>query len=151
IELHSIPASHGRIAGYRIGENQSGDNGTILQPVGRWRGRPLSKTAIRFACGTTLLSNSTCLPAMSGCCIESPVTLPPGRLRHALHRNDGFQRCRQIPRLCVSFACHPAGLRLPRARFCAAQPSPPFFFVFRVSDLPETSENEVICSAHLRC
>src|SRR5262249_39250689 len=43
----------------------------------------LSKTAIRFACGTTLLSNSTCLPAMSGCCIESPVTLPPGRARVA--------------------------------------------------------------------
>src|SRR5215813_13173116 len=29
-----------------------------------------------------------------------------------------------------SFASHPAGLRLPRARLCAAQPSPPFFFVF---------------------
>ena len=30
----------------------------------------------------------------------------------------------------LSFASHPAGLPLPRARFCAAQPSPPFFFVF---------------------
>src|SRR5262245_27690330 len=29
-----------------------------------------------------------------------------------------------------SFASHPAGLRQPRARLCAAQPSPPFFFVF---------------------
>ena len=29
-----------------------------------------------------------------------------------------------------SFASHPAGLRLFRARLCAAQPSPPFFFVF---------------------
>jgi hypothetical protein len=29
-----------------------------------------------------------------------------------------------------SFASHPAGLRLPRARLCAALPSPPFFFVF---------------------
>jgi hypothetical protein len=27
IELHSIPASQGRIAGYRIGEDQSGGNG----------------------------------------------------------------------------------------------------------------------------
>jgi hypothetical protein len=35
IELHSIPASLGRIAGYRIGEDQSGGNGTILQPVSR--------------------------------------------------------------------------------------------------------------------
>src|SRR5262249_57047119 len=48
IELHSIPASHGRIAGYRIGENQSGDNGTILQPVGRWRGRPFAGRARAF-------------------------------------------------------------------------------------------------------
>src|SRR6516164_7686947 len=29
-----------------------------------------------------------------------------------------------------SFASHPAELRLPRAQLCAAQPSPPFFFVF---------------------
>jgi len=35
IELHSFPASQGRIAGYRIGEDQSGGNETILQPVGR--------------------------------------------------------------------------------------------------------------------
>jgi hypothetical protein len=33
IELHAVPASQGRIAGYRIGEDQSGGNGTILQPV----------------------------------------------------------------------------------------------------------------------
>jgi hypothetical protein len=39
IELHSIPASQGRIAGYRISEDQSGGSGTILQPVSRWRGR----------------------------------------------------------------------------------------------------------------
>jgi hypothetical protein len=31
IPVHSIPVSQGRIAGYRIGENQSGGNGTILQ------------------------------------------------------------------------------------------------------------------------
>ena len=43
IELHSIPASQGRIVGYRIGEDQSGGNGTILQPVSRWRGRPMSE------------------------------------------------------------------------------------------------------------
>jgi hypothetical protein len=36
IELHSIPASQGRIAGYRTGEDQSGGSGTILQPGGRW-------------------------------------------------------------------------------------------------------------------
>src|SRR5262249_16654467 len=35
IELHSVPASQGRITGYRIGEDQSGGNETILQPVGR--------------------------------------------------------------------------------------------------------------------
>jgi hypothetical protein len=33
IELHSIPASQGRTVGYRIDEDQSGGNGTILQPV----------------------------------------------------------------------------------------------------------------------
>src|SRR5215470_17964227 len=33
IELHSIPASQGRISGYRIGKDQSGGIGTILQPV----------------------------------------------------------------------------------------------------------------------
>jgi hypothetical protein len=32
IELHSIATSHGRIAGYRIGDNQPGGIGTILQP-----------------------------------------------------------------------------------------------------------------------
>jgi hypothetical protein len=31
IELHSIPASQGRIAGYRIGEDRSGGDATILQ------------------------------------------------------------------------------------------------------------------------
>jgi hypothetical protein len=35
IEFHSIPHSQGRIAGYRIGVDQSGANGTILQPVSR--------------------------------------------------------------------------------------------------------------------
>jgi hypothetical protein len=43
IELHSFPASQGRIAGYRIGEDQSGGNETILQPVSRWRGRLMSE------------------------------------------------------------------------------------------------------------
>jgi hypothetical protein len=33
IELHSVPVRQGRIAGYRIGEDQSGGNETILQPV----------------------------------------------------------------------------------------------------------------------
>src|SRR5262249_37760946 len=33
IELHSIPASQGRISGYRIGKDQSGGIRTILQPV----------------------------------------------------------------------------------------------------------------------
>jgi hypothetical protein len=36
IELHSIPASQGWIVGYRIGEDQSGRSGTILQLVRRW-------------------------------------------------------------------------------------------------------------------
>jgi hypothetical protein len=35
--MHSVPASQGWIAGYRIGEDQSGGNGTILQPVSRPR------------------------------------------------------------------------------------------------------------------
>jgi len=35
IELHSVPASQGRITGYRIGQDQSGGNETILRPVGR--------------------------------------------------------------------------------------------------------------------
>jgi hypothetical protein len=39
IELHSVLASQGRIVGYRTGEDQSGgNNGTLLQPVSRWRG-----------------------------------------------------------------------------------------------------------------
>jgi hypothetical protein len=33
VELHLIPASQGRLVEYRIGKDQSGDNGTILQPV----------------------------------------------------------------------------------------------------------------------
>src|SRR5215475_5244560 len=33
IELNSIPASQGRISGYRIGKDQSGGIRTILQPV----------------------------------------------------------------------------------------------------------------------
>jgi hypothetical protein len=33
VELHSVPASQGRITGYRIGEDQSGGNETILQPA----------------------------------------------------------------------------------------------------------------------
>jgi hypothetical protein len=42
IELHSIPASQGRIAGYRIGEDQSGGNGTIYtcQPTTRAADEP---------------------------------------------------------------------------------------------------------------
>ena len=43
IELHSVPVSQGRIVGYRIGEEESGGNGAILQPVSSWRGRPLSE------------------------------------------------------------------------------------------------------------
>src|SRR5262249_55828860 len=35
IGLHSVPASQGRITRYRIGEDQSGGNETILQPGGR--------------------------------------------------------------------------------------------------------------------
>jgi hypothetical protein len=35
LELHSVRASQGQITGYRIGEDQSGDNEAILQPVGR--------------------------------------------------------------------------------------------------------------------
>src|SRR5262249_34032494 len=42
-ELHLVPTSPGQIARYRIGEDQSGGNGTILQPVSRWRGRPMSE------------------------------------------------------------------------------------------------------------
>src|SRR5215467_5361011 len=34
------------------------------------------------------------------------------------------------PQGCPVVCSHPAGLRLPCARLCAAQPSPPFFFVF---------------------
>jgi hypothetical protein len=46
IEMHSIPASQGRFAGYRIGEEQSAVVGTVLQPLtavdaraecGKWR------------------------------------------------------------------------------------------------------------------
>jgi hypothetical protein len=35
IELHLIPASRGRIPGYRIGGDQSGGSGAILQPGSR--------------------------------------------------------------------------------------------------------------------
>jgi hypothetical protein len=44
IEWHSIPASQGRIAGYRIGEDQSGGNGTILQPVVPCEFSPMSES-----------------------------------------------------------------------------------------------------------
>jgi hypothetical protein len=43
IELHSVPASQGQIAGYRTGEDQSGANGTILRPVSRRRRQPRSE------------------------------------------------------------------------------------------------------------
>jgi hypothetical protein len=33
IELHSVPVSQGRIAGYRIGEDESAGIAGILQPV----------------------------------------------------------------------------------------------------------------------
>src|SRR6266511_3469776 len=39
VHAHSpmnLEASQGRSAGYRIADNQSGGNGTILQPVSRW-------------------------------------------------------------------------------------------------------------------
>ncbi len=54
IQLHSVPASRGQITGYRIGEDQSGDNETILQPVGRslcsrWYCSILFSTEILFA------------------------------------------------------------------------------------------------------
>src|SRR4029450_11183400 len=35
VELHSLPASHGWIAGYRIGEDQSGGTATRAGPQGR--------------------------------------------------------------------------------------------------------------------
>ena len=47
IELHSIPASQGRNAGYRIGEDQAGDYGTIFGSSCLWRG--LFLRAFRFA------------------------------------------------------------------------------------------------------
>ncbi len=40
IELHSVPVSQGRIAGYQIGADQSAGIGA--QPVSHWRGRPMS-------------------------------------------------------------------------------------------------------------
>jgi hypothetical protein len=43
VGLHWSTASQGKIAGYRIGKDQSGGNGTILQPVSRWRRSPMSE------------------------------------------------------------------------------------------------------------
>src|SRR5262249_29740645 len=46
VELHSVPASLSRAVRYRMGRDQSGGNGTILQPVSRWRGRPVSEACV---------------------------------------------------------------------------------------------------------
>jgi hypothetical protein len=70
IELHSVPVRQGRVAGYRIGEDQSGGNGTILQPVIRCAFSPMSelgrccsltpgldvKLSTTFPCRATVLS-----------------------------------------------------------------------------------------------
>jgi hypothetical protein len=40
IELHSVPASQGRIARYRIGEDQSGGNGATLDLLAGFVGSP---------------------------------------------------------------------------------------------------------------
>src|SRR6266446_6086435 len=82
-----VPASQGRIAGYRIGEDQSGGNGTILQHVGCWRERPFAGRAteqlhnlglddgvdhgIFFRCQTAPLKYSYMLGGMFSSCASA--------------------------------------------------------------------------------
>ena len=40
IELHSVPASQGRITGYRIGRDQSAGTQAVIQPDSRWHCAP---------------------------------------------------------------------------------------------------------------
>jgi hypothetical protein len=56
IELHSIPTSQGRIAGYRIGSDQSADIGATVQSVTCWRGRPMSEAGSYSAVRRCLLN-----------------------------------------------------------------------------------------------
>ena len=62
--------NQGRTAGYRINKDQSGGNKTILQPVSRWRGRPMSVVGRTRSFGD--------VGSMSG--------LPPPTLSERLHR-----------------------------------------------------------------
>ena len=42
VRVRRVPASQGRIAGYRIGSDQSAGIGATVQPVSHWRGRLFS-------------------------------------------------------------------------------------------------------------
>src|SRR5262249_50103736 len=66
IELHSVPTSQGRITGYRIGEDQSGGNETILQSVGR-------SLSSRWYC-SILFPRKICLPPVSSTDVQ--ISLP---------------------------------------------------------------------------
>jgi len=69
IELHSVPTSQGRIAGYRIGNGQSGGNGTILQPISRWRGWPMSEVVSGRK--SSRRSRAHCRdPTLLQCCVQ---------------------------------------------------------------------------------
>jgi hypothetical protein len=70
------------------------------------RARTLGRSLTRLT--PKAIADPATFSAQEWLCFAEPVTLKAAR----------------------SFASHPAGLRLPRARLCAAQPSPPFFFVF---------------------
>jgi hypothetical protein len=49
----AFPTSRDRTSEYRIGQGQSGRNRTILQPVSRWRGRPISESGASAAAPTS--------------------------------------------------------------------------------------------------
>src|SRR5262249_18470375 len=88
IELHSVPASKGRITGYRIAEDQSGCNETILRPVSRalkdyarlslctgtTTGGNRSNSAEKASCAHKLF-RLWCLPSL---CIVMGGDLPSG-------------------------------------------------------------------------
>jgi hypothetical protein len=74
--LHSIPASQARIAGYRIGKDQSGGTGTILQSVSS----PMSASGQKQTFAKR--RHESALPPISG------------------HRRDGHVRL--VPKAAVS-------------------------------------------------
>src|SRR5258708_2946807 len=92
IELHSFPASQGRIAGYRIGEDQSGGNGDQSKaPPGPFRGQTKSLAPLHCR-----LTNRINAPAAINTAIRIPTTSEATQCRRSMassQRLSALLRC----------------------------------------------------------